>query len=393
MNLCVYCPTGTAGHARYTREFLLAMAEVGPEFGVRPCLVTGADLDPEYASDRYEIHRILPVLRPRSAFPTPLHWAASRLGHYRKREATFRRWALDPRNAIDAVHFQEVAPWLAADLFRDLRRAGIGVFCTVHNIRPHVRKFPGHRALYNACNRRAWRRCDGLFVLADRLVGELSAFLGPGHPPIHVTPHGNWTMMGAGPEPRTEPRRPGRLLNFGAIRRNKGLHVLLEAMADLPEFQLTIAGKPEDPEYGRELREAAERLPAGRVALIDRFIADDELRDLFGASDAFVLPYASLAAQSGVIYDALAFGLPVVATDVGALGETVREWGVGPVVPPNDPSRLAAGIRSLFAPEAYAEAARAVARTRAGWSWKDSARATIEGYLGRTPVVAGGVAP
>ena len=41
---------------------------------------------------------------------------------------------------------------------------------------------------------------------------------------------------------------------------------------------------------------------------------------------------------------ALAYGRPVVVTDVGGLGECVRQWGIGVVVPPNDPRALAEGI-------------------------------------------------
>ena len=71
---------------------------------------------------------------------------------------------------------------------------------------------------------------------------------------------------------------------------------------------------------------------------------------LFERSRLVILPYTYFASQSGVLHQALAFGRPVVATDVGALGECVRQWGIGPVVPPNDERALAEGIERALEP-------------------------------------------
>jgi len=138
---------------------------------------------------------------------------------------------------------------------------------------------------------------------------------------------------------------------------------------------------PEDSAYREEIRTLVKRLPPGRVELIDRFIEDEEAALLFKSSSLVVLPYSSFAAQSGVLHDALAQGLPVVVTDVGALGQSVRSWGIGQVVPPDDSGALADAIREILTPNRYEEARRAVERVRSDLSWDRAAEITIEAYL------------
>jgi glycosyltransferase involved in cell wall biosynthesis len=127
------------------------------------------------------------------------------------------------------------------------------------------------------------------------------------------------------------------------------------------------------------------QLPPGRVELIDRFIQDEQMGRIFGQSSLVVLPYASFAAQSGVLHDALAYGLPVVVTDVGALGESVLRWGIGEVVPPEDDVALAAAVREMLIPHRYAQASRAVERVRSDLSWDHSAKIMIEAYRSANP--------
>ena len=95
-----------------------------------------------------------------------------------------------------------------------------------------------------------------------------------------------------------------RLLCFGAIRPYKGLHVLLRALELLPQCDLTVAGEPEEPRYLEQVRDLARRLPPGHVELIDRFVSEQEVADLFGRSGLVVLPYTSFSAQSGVLHQA-----------------------------------------------------------------------------------------
>jgi glycosyltransferase involved in cell wall biosynthesis len=379
LNVCLYTPTSHGGHALYTQELLTALAEVGPGCGVAPELVTCEDHAAE-PRPPYPVHRVLPRQVPREEFSGTAAWAASRVGYYTRRERVFLDW-LARRPDVDVVHFQEYTPWLAPRHFRALRRRGVALVFTVHNIRNHYNKFFMHAPVRDFCFRRAWRICDALLVHTEGLREALSRFLGGTHPPIHVTPHGVWHGNGraAGPWVRNGALRD-RLLFFGVIRPNKGVHVLLRALERLPGCDLTIAGEAEEPGYLEQVRGIAGRFPPGRVELIDRYVSEDEVADLFRRSHLVVLPYTNFTSQSGVLHQALAHERPVVATDVGALGECVRRWGIGGVVPPDDVGGLAQAVGRSLEPAAYAAAADAVARVRGELTWTRTAEATIGVY-------------
>jgi glycosyltransferase involved in cell wall biosynthesis len=116
------------------------------------------------------------------------------------------------------------------------------------------------------------------------------------------------------------------------------------------------------------------------VELIDRYIGDEEVADLFDRSRLVILPYTNFTAQSGVLHLALAHGRPVVATDVGALGECVRLWGIGQVAPPCDERSLAGAIERSLDRAAYDAAIEAIARVRGDLTWTRMAEATIDVY-------------
>ena len=377
MTGCVmYVPSASGGHARYASELLTALTKVGG-CRFRVCLVTSRNLADEFRSVDYPIHSVLEPLQVGS-FPSRLHWFGSRLIHYYRRELSFFQWIRERRD-IEVVHFQEYCPLLAPLHFARLRALGKRLFYTVHNIRPHRRS--AGTAGVDALSRRAWRLCDGLFVHSEGLKHELESFLGAGHPPVHVTPHGVWSVSARfekeDPARRVERRQ---LLCFGAIRRNKGFHVLLDALADLPGYRVCIAGAPQDGRYASELVARVKALPPERAELVLEFIDADHLETLFAASSAVVLPYTEFAAQSGVLHDALAFSTPVVVSGVGALRESVAATGIGEVVPPYDSRALGEAIQRLHQPERYAQVVHAVQSERERLSWTSTADRTLSAY-------------
>ncbi|MGE3818638.1 MAG: glycosyltransferase family 4 protein, partial [Isosphaeraceae bacterium] len=191
LDVAMFTPSAFGGHARYTRELLSALVEAGETRGVRPSLVTSEDLADEHRTDAYPIHAVLPRLVPRSEFPGKAAWAASRLTHYPRRERALLRWVKN-RPGLDLLHTQELTPWIAPWLYRAVRRRGVAVVETVHNIHAHHYFNRAHRALGDRLTRAAWRTCDALLVHTEGLQAELFAYLGPGHPPVFVSPHGVW---------------------------------------------------------------------------------------------------------------------------------------------------------------------------------------------------------
>ena len=85
-------------------------------------------------------------------------------------------------------------------------------------------------------------------------------------------------------------------------------------------------------------------------------------RELFRAADAVVLPYTSFASQSGVLHDAYGHGLPVVVSDVGALGPTVAEDRSGIAVRPGDHERLGWAIQEVLQSDRARQVRQGVSR-------------------------------
>src|SRR5581483_3047888 len=85
--ICMYTPSSDGGHARYTWELLTALSR--QPRGFRYELVTSEDFVPQFRSDLYPAHTILPVLKHKSSYPNKFAWASSRIMHYTRREQIF----------------------------------------------------------------------------------------------------------------------------------------------------------------------------------------------------------------------------------------------------------------------------------------------------------------
>ncbi len=112
-------------------------------------------------------------------------------------------------------------------------------------------------------------------------------------------------------------------LFYGTLRRDKGLPTLLDAFRQTPAgCHLAIVGKPLD------LEPPVTSDP--RITTRFEFIPDDETEIYFAAADALVLPYEPFySGSSGPLFDACAYGLPVIASDVSEMGELVRTFTLG----------------------------------------------------------------
>src|SRR5205085_6927002 len=172
---------------------------------------------------------------------------------------------------------------------------------------------------------------------------------------------------------------PGQtLLFFGLIRAYKGVDLLLRALPlvarDRPDVRLVVAGDPLD--AVEPLRILASELGVGeRIDWRLGFLPDGEVEDAFADASVVVLPYRRRVDASGVLALAVGHGLPIVASDVGSLGETVEEFGAGEVVPPEDVEALAAACVRLLGDDGRRdEAVQGAARAREALTWEASAR-------------------
>jgi glycosyltransferase involved in cell wall biosynthesis len=381
--VCMYTPSADGGMAQYAWELISALA-AHPRGGDGFELVTGEDLHEAFRSDGYRVNAILPALRHRSSFGNKPAWIASRLMHYPYRELTFLKW-LRRRPDIEIVHLQERTPWLAGWMARRIRAMGKRVFYTVHNVVPHRYPAMVPKIVFDGWVRSGCLACDGLFVHTEPLAAQLATFLGESRPPIQVVPHGVWTVRDRLPAPALAERLAWkRLLFFGAIRRNKGLSLLLQAMEQLPGFSLTVAGEPLEREYftGEVLPQVA-RLRKGGAAidLRDHFTPDDQVTPLFARHSAVVLPYTQeFVAQSGVIFMALAHEIPVVASEAGGMRELFKQYDIGQTFSDATPRGLAAAIRTLHADQKGRDILEEIRSAKRRFSWHAAATATLHGY-------------
>jgi glycosyltransferase involved in cell wall biosynthesis len=183
-----------------------------------------------------------------------------------------------------------------------------------------------------------------------------------------------------------------RLLCVAAVTPRKGQHRLIEALsaaADLPWTCVCVGGLGHDPEYVDHLRGLIKQ-----YGLQDRLHlagpqAGAELDASYASADLMVL--MSYAETYGMaVTEALARGIPVLATDVGGLPEAVGrapDGGVpGILVPPEDPAALAAELRGWFGEADVRRRLKAAARGRRAAldGWATTAR-SLAGVLTRLP--------
>jgi glycosyltransferase involved in cell wall biosynthesis len=138
------------------------------------------------------------------------------------------------------------------------------------------------------------------------------------------------------------------LLFAGFVRPYKGLDILLEALALVERpLHLLVAGEFWQ---GTAVYEAqiARLGIANRVTLHNEYLTNEALAACLKKANVVVLPYRS-ATQSAVVQLAFGQNCPVITTDVGGLAEVVADGKTGLVVPPEDPSALAAAIERYLA--------------------------------------------
>lgn len=151
--------------------------------------------------------------------------------------------------------------------------------------------------------------------------------------------------------PRTsfELHTPPRILFVGEMKRRKGLRVLFDSLTKLAKFghrfEMIMVGA--GPMTG-ELKEHALREGfAEQVTFTGSVPHDDRLYEFFRTSDVLVLPSVAAEGVPRVTHEAMAFGCPVVATDVGSVRWQL-ESGAGIVIPPGDKEALTSAILEVL---------------------------------------------
>ncbi|MDN3358671.1 glycosyltransferase [Actinomadura sp. DC4] len=289
-----------------------------------------------------------------------------------------RRWLVRPPDVVHA-HF-----WMSGFAALKGARARFGgrrvpVVQTFHALGSVKRRYqagadtspPGRIRLEGAIAREA----SAVIATCTDEVTELSAY-GVKPDQVFVVPCGVNTEDFRPDGPVAERGgAPFRVLTFGRLVPRKGVDTVIEALRHVPSAELVVAGGPDrrflddDTEARRLVRLAGEQGVADRVVLLGR-VAHDDLPSLIRSADVAVsVPWYEPFGIAPV--EAMACGVPVIASAVGGHLDTVLDGVTGLHVPARRPAALAGLLRRLLADRALrrslGSAAAEHARDRYPW--------------------------
>ncbi len=348
----------------FVHEQVLALARRGHDVRVVSPVGIAPPLVPRYRAHRrvprLDFVQDVPVLHPRKlTLPRALlaHRNADAMlaavrGPLRR---VHRRWP------FDVIHAQMLVPdgWAAARMGADL---GVPVLATVH--RADVLDVPSRG---DGSRRRVAEAVTGVDQIASvsDAIRRATETIATPRRPIAVVPNGADHRVFRPRDPRevaairAELGVPaeGPVISYvGKLVPRKGVGDLIEAMGRLARTgagaTLLVAGMGEE-RAGLE-RRAAELGIADRVRFVGK-VPHDTVPLVMCAGDLFVLPSLSEGLPT-VVCEAMACGLPVVATAVDGTPEIVRDGETGLLVPPRDPSALAHALGRLVGDPALARA-------------------------------------
>ncbi len=163
---------------------------------------------------------------------------------------------------------------------------------------------------------------------------------------------------------------PKIILFFGLVREYKGLDVLLKAMSLIKQssnVKLVIAG-----EFYQEKKIYDDLIEKYHISesvdVIDKFIDSEEVKYYFSAADAVILPYKD-ATQSGIVQVAVNFGKPLIGSNVGGLGEIIKDGQNGYLIEKNNPEQLADAIVKFYAENKETEFMQNIKKEAENYSW------------------------
>ncbi|GAU07359.1 glycosyltransferase [Desulfoplanes formicivorans] len=273
------------------------------------------------------------------------------------------------------VIFWAPQTWYIIKKIRKKIQTKIIIVC--HNVADHE-----NNVIKEKINRLVLKNSDILITQSKEETGKLRKLLGQkiatdsiqtGFHPTYADLCLDSPQHGGGTRTNHE------LLFFGFVRKYKGLDVLLDALAlirDQKNIHLNIVG-----EFWKDKQSYLEKIKelgiANNVTIMDEYVPNEQLGRHFLAADLVVQPYLS-ASGSGVSQLAYGFGKPVIATNVGSIGEVVQDWVNGRLVAPNDPAALARAIVESLEEDQLKKMQHEAEKVRYRFSWEKFAEMITE---------------
>jgi glycosyltransferase involved in cell wall biosynthesis len=272
----------------------------------------------------------------------------------------------------DVVHLHNVYHQLSPSVLQPIRHHGVGAVMTLHDYKlacPTYR-FLDHGRICEAClPRRFWepivKRCNGgsLGASAVNAVEMTLHTIGRAYAPVDVFSCPSRFLLEKMRQGKVFPERLRHLPNFvaaastkpkaspgggvvyaGRLSDEKGVDVLIEAVATLPDVRLDVAG--DGPARPRLEADAAALGLGERVTFHGR-LDPEPLQNLLRASAVAAVPSRWYENMPLAVLEAFAVGVPVVGTALGGLPELIEPGADGDLVAPNDPAALGRSLSAL----------------------------------------------
>jgi glycosyltransferase involved in cell wall biosynthesis len=384
---------GKGGMIHYAFQLCRALAETGAEI----TLITAKQYELAALPHPFRVEPILELWDPKPAGLQANAWWAVPFRRLRRVQRALRHYtewlrairrirALQP----DLVLLGDIR--FPSDLFPLLllRRATPRLAGICHNVHPFSAGGFTRSRLRRFFYRRIYRLFDRVFVHYERNRREFTSVFGMRDERVGVIVHGNEEIFhdlrtpgldGAALRLRLgiPPDQPV-VLFFGTLSNYKGTDVLLHAFPRIHArtgARLVLAGFP-----FQDFDLAAHRkLAASGVTWVPQYIDSGEVAAWMELASVIVFPYRDLS-QSGALHVAQTFGVPIVASAIGAMQDVIRHEVSGLLTPPEDPDALADAIIRLLEDRDLAARVgqRAAEDARGPFSWREIAR-TIHGTL------------
>jgi glycosyltransferase involved in cell wall biosynthesis len=202
---------------------------------------------------------------------------------------------------------------------------------------------PDFRARFTAQARAAAERSDLVITVSQFTASQVNQLLGVETSRIRVIPHGVHVP------PALPPKRENLVLTVGAIQKRKNIARLVQAIERTPVgWRLVIAGSTQGFGAANELQAVEQSARRADIDVLG-YVTADQLESLYNRASIFAFP--SLDEGFGMpVLDAMAHGIPVVASNRSAIPEVAGEAAL--LVNPEDTEQLGEALRRLATDEA-----------------------------------------
>jgi len=278
---------------------------------------------------------------------------------------------------IDTIHFfQSSLRKNLLFLIKNKLTKKIKTVYTVHNLYLHE-KNSLKSILFNIIqNKIIFKLADHIIVHSQHIKDKLTKRLPKSK--VSVVYHGNYGFVDKGKYTREIARKKLGfnkelfvILMFGAIREYKGLKYLFDAMKDMENVKLVIAG-----EVWKDMRNYVDKIKKDKIVYLDdRVIPTEEIELFYKAADVAAYPYTRIT-TSGALMVAMMLKTPIVVTNTDSMKEIAG--GVSVLVKSKDPTSLRKALEYLKEnPKLRKDLAeKAYDRAKNTYSWEKSAEKT-----------------